>query len=236
MTVAHDAHTKSATWTTTPDPFTFDHTPSGTPRGVIVEITVNADAGADKIDGVVSYGSVAMARVATGFASDTAGEPGSAYIYYLGSGIPTGIQPVSINYNPSPGGTKQAVCITVTAAADTTEATSNKISGDAANPQIALDSGADSALRYFVINSGLPNVTDLTLVASMSTVDSTDHGARVTRFDRQTTAASGSVTVGYTSASDDVAMIAIALKEVAAVAVIPKIIQKNVSIERSYTW
>jgi hypothetical protein len=211
LTIAHDAATQSATWTTTPDPFTFNHTPVGTPKGVVVMITINAESGADGITGV-TYGGVSMTRITNGFAQDTDTEPGSAYIYFLGASIPTGTQTVSIDHTAG-AGVKIACCVTVTAAADTEVSTSGKIDGDATDPQIALDSGANSSLRYFVINSGLPAPSSLTLISGMSAVASTDHGARTTRFDRQTSPSSGSTTVGYTAAIDDVAMVAVAIKE-----------------------
>src|SRR4026208_2554961 len=102
MAIAHDAATQSSSWTTTPDPFTFSHTPVGTPRGVIVMITINAESGLDHITGV-TYGGVAMARVTNGFAQDTVTEPGSSYLYFLGSGIPTGTQTVSIDHTAASG-------------------------------------------------------------------------------------------------------------------------------------
>jgi len=214
MTVAHDAFTQSATWTNTPDPFTFSHTPTGTPRGVLVLITVNLEAGADAITSV-TYGGVTMTRASPGFANDTAGEPGSAYAYFLGAAIPTGAQTVSINHSAG-AGVKVACCITVTADADTVLAVSATISEDATDPRTALDSGADSALRYCVINSGHGVVGNLALLAGMSAVASTDHGARVTRFDRQTTASSGSFTTGYTATIEDVAFVAVAIEEIGA--------------------
>jgi hypothetical protein len=213
MTVAHDSIDESATWTTTPDPFTFDHTPVGTPRGVIVLITINAEGGADGITSV-TYGGVAMTRASPGFAQDTLSEPGSAYLYFLGSGIPTGVQTVSINHTAG-SGVKIATCCTVTAAADTEIAAAGVISEDATNPQIALDSGADSALRYCVINSGHGVVGNVAPLSGMSAVSDIDHGSRIVRVDRQTTAGSGSFTIGYTATIEDVAMCAAAIKEVA---------------------
>jgi len=216
MTVAHDAFTESSTWTNTPDPFTFSHTPSGTPRGVVVLITVNLEAGADVITGV-TYGGVTMARASPGFAQDTLGEPGSAYLYFLGASIPTGAQTVSIDHTAG-AGTKVAYCCTVTAADDTALSVSDILQGDITDPQVALDSGADSSLRYCILNGGLGTPASYTLLSGMSAVESVDHGARVTRCDRQTTAASGSFTIGYTSANDDVMFVAAAIKETAAAA------------------
>lgn len=212
MTVAHDAATKSATWTTTPAPFTFDHTPTGTPRGVVVFIALRAST-ADVISGV-TYGGVAMTRVPTnGFAVDTATEAGELYCYTLGASVPTGTQTVSIAYTGSQS--KQALCATVTAAADVEVGASGKAEENQANPQVALDTGLTSSLRYVGIFSGLPDPGSLTVLSGMSAIDGEDQGTWTHRWDRQTTASTGSFTIGYTAADDDVAMVAVALQEVA---------------------
>jgi len=209
MAVAHDAATESATWSDTPDPFTFSHTPVGTPRGVLVLIVHRESA--DEIDGVVSYGGVAMARVVT--AVDTVGEACRSYAYFLGEGVPAGTQTVSIAHVATAAATKKAVCITVTAAGSTEIGASGIAQGDQADPQIALDTTTESSLRYCCIFSGLPNETDLTMLSGMTAVHSLDRGANVDRQDRQTSPASGSFTIGYTAASDDVAMVAVAIQE-----------------------
>jgi Ethanolamine utilization protein EutJ (predicted chaperonin) len=70
----------------------------------------------------------------------------------------------------------------------------------------------ESSLRYCCIFSGLPNVTDLTMLSGMTAVHDLDRGLNVDRQDRQTSSASGSFTIGYTSATDDVAMVAVAIQ------------------------
>ena len=209
MAVAHDAATETtSTFGASPDPFTFSHTPVGTPKGVIVFIAHSADV--DTIVGV-SYGGVAMSRVLR--ASDAAGEPGSCYAYFLGSGIPTGAQTVSIDHNGG-ANAKYAQCITITAASNTAVQASGKIDGDTADPQIALNSGSATAIRYACTYSGLPNITDLTSIGGFTDVHSWDQGASVRVSQRETTPSSGSTTCGWTAANDDVAMVALAVIEV----------------------
>jgi len=210
MAVAHDAATESSTWTTTPDPFTFAHTPTGTPRGVLVLIVHQQSS--DEIDGVVSYGGLAMARIVT--AADTAGEESRSYAYFLGEGVPAGVQTVSIAHASTASATKKAVCITVTAAGDTEIGASGVDQENQANPAVVLDTTTESSLRYCCIFSGLPEPTDLTMLSGMTAVHDLDRGTNVDRQDRQTSAASGSFTIGYTSASDDVAMVAVAIQEI----------------------
>lgn len=201
--IAHDAATEPATFTTV-TPLTFTHTPTGTPKGVLVFI----DHGAVSTDLItsVTYGGVAMTRVRT--AADTATEAGRVYVYFLGANVPTGAQTVSIVHTGS-ADVKHAVSVTLTADADTYVTNVGVLQEDQANPTITQDPDARKAIHYSVIYSGLPNVSDLTMAAGMTAVHNHDYGAFVSRVDRQTTAATTSFPIGYTAASDDVAMIAI---------------------------
>ena len=136
MTVAHDASTEfSATFTTT-SPATVDHTPSGTPRGVIVAIDHGTVAD-DLITGV-TYGGVSMTRVAT--AVDPSTELGRGYIYHLGANIPTGTQTVSISHTAT-STVKHACVCTVTAAGDTQVGAGGGIQENTANPLVLLGNG-----------------------------------------------------------------------------------------------
>lgn len=210
MAVAYETRASSS-WTSTPDPLTLVVSTAVLPRAVIVTMVVNG-ASTDQVTGM-TYGGVTMTRVPTnGFAADSAGETGTAYIYFLGSGIPTGSQTLSVDHSGS-ADNKRLTVYTCTAAADTQVAASGRLQGDQANPQIALDSGADSALRFCVINSGLAAPTDLTMLSGMTEGGIADWGNQCMRSDRQTTASSGSFTIGYTASSDDVAMCAVAVAE-----------------------
>lgn len=221
MTVAFDAATPSgagggSTFTTT-SPHTYLHTPVGDPSSVLVAV-ISADP-ADPVNGAVMYGTVAMTRVPTnGFAADILGEAGSVVMYELGSSIPTGPQTVSISHTGS-AAVKLPVCITLTAAADTEIGASGKLEGDQADPQIALDTGATESFRVAVLFSGVQIAGSLTAVTDVSAVGSSprvDFGEEFGLVGYQTSAASaGSMTIGWTAVSDDVAMIAVAIQEVA---------------------
>lgn len=205
--VVHDAFTESSFTTTSPH--TFDHTPVGTPKGVLVMIA--GFESADSISGGVTYGGQAMARITN--AVDSAGEPGATYIYFLGTGIPTGVQTVSITHSGS-AALKDVVSLTVTATGDTSIADADKAEGDIQNPQVTLDSGADVALRYCILFSGNVNVpVNLVVLANMSAVESGDEGALGYRADRETTKNSGAVVIGYTgNLAEDTALSAVAIK------------------------
>lgn len=222
MTIAIDANVRfpSAAGTTdaTTGARTWTHTPTGTPKGVLVLIVLGG-ASTDVVSDV-SYGGVTCTEVV--FAVDTAGEAGAAYIWHLGASIPTGAQTVSVTRS----GTNALWCysVTFTASQDTEIADSGILQGDQANPQIALDSGANGAFRYAAVFSGLAapsSLTPSTTGGVASNLDSVDFGNQASRMEGYFSGAgdqteTGSITVGYTAASDDVAMVAAAIIEAAA--------------------
>ena len=208
MTVAFDAATEPATFTTT-TPYTFSHTPSGTPAGILLEIDHGA-VSTDLITGTVSYGGVAMSRVAT--AKDTATEAGRSYFYFLGSGIPSGTQTVSISHTGS-SDVKHTTVASVTAAADTEIGGAGGWSENITNPAVTLGRYQEG-LGFVVVYSGTPNVSDLTPLTGMTAISDNDYGAFMSRFDRETTASTGAFPIGYTTAlNDDVALCAVSIQE-----------------------
>jgi hypothetical protein len=93
VTVAFDVATDGGNVTTNPK--TFTHTPTGTPRAAIVLIVQGGNISADRISGV-TYGGVSMTEVALSPVIKTTGEQAVVDVFFLGSGIPTGAQTVSI--------------------------------------------------------------------------------------------------------------------------------------------
>ena len=215
MTIAHDAATESHTgttgWTTSPNPFTFNHTPVGTPRGVLLFCFVNANESAAFPS--ASYGGVAMSAIVGGEAVDSSGEPGRCKTFFLGSGILTGTRTVSITHNAS-SGVKYAVVMTMTAAANTTQVgTIVLFQSDGTLTEQNVNSGTQVAIRYAGINSGLsaePNAGPNSTV-----VHGIDFGSRTNRVVRETTVGAGNRPVGFTtSTSDDRAAVHLAVTEV----------------------
>lgn len=207
--LAHDAITESSTFGATPDPFTFTHTPVGTPRAVILLLGHNLEI-TDLFDAAPTYGGVSFGtRVAV--AVSNTGEPGATYAYHLGSSIPTGMQTISIPHTAS-ATLKIAYCITMTAPGDTVVAAFGIDEGSQTDPAVALDSGANDALRYCIVYSGQLDVATLVPFAGMTALHDHDYGSQTIKVDRQTTIGSGSFTIGYTAASDDCAMTALAIR------------------------
>jgi hypothetical protein len=209
MAVAFDAATENAA---AADPQNFTHTPSGTPRGVLVYISHNT-VGSDIVNGV-TYGGVAMAEA--GFADDDTGELGACQVWFLGSSIPTGAQTVSIDRTESTTSV-WAVAITVTAAADTeiidTDTTQQ---GDAniANPAVTMNHGARSALAFFGGMNGVNAPGSITDAAGQTRIHDHDFGATSGVVSRKDSAGTGDTTMGFTIATNSLAMIGVSVAEV----------------------
>ena len=213
MAVAFDAASESHTGTTdatSVGTFSWTHTPVGTPRGIVV-FTINRNTSGD-ICTAVTYGGVAMTAVASGFAADTAGEVGACKAWFLGGSIPTGAQTVEVTRTNNANGT-YGVAFSVTAAADTEiKGTPALLQGDAAISTLAVDSGADTAIRFIGAMLGGSNLP--TADAGSTIGPGIDFGSRVHASARENTPGSGSRSVGFASqASDDVAAVAVAVGE-----------------------
>jgi hypothetical protein len=209
VTVAFDFATESIRTATT-DPWTFSHTPAGTPRAVVVAL-INYTSSTDQIAGV-TYGGVALAKIKENV--DTSGEQTNTQLWFLGTGIPTGAQTVSVDLTSATGDDFMMCCLTFTGAANCFVKDTDGISEDIQNPQVTLQYGGKSCLSVCALGGGLSNVTDYTLVASMSAVHDNDSGNEIQRVDRQTTAGTSDFTIGYTAgSSDDVSFAALAISD-----------------------
>lgn len=191
------------------DPLTFSHTPTGTPKGVVVTIG-HGVLSADNVAGV-TYGGVAMTRRQTNV--DTATEPARVYIYTLHTSIPTGTQTVSVDWTTPNTNAKHLCCLTFTTdeGDDTEFISAGGVDENAANPSftVSAPSGNRTGLAVAVSYTGAASPgtagTNCTLV---HTYDMTAFGVAVAR---QTTPAAGTFAISVTQANDDCAFSAVNL-------------------------
>ena len=80
--------------TGTQDPFTWTHVQSGPAPNAIIVSAVHGTSSTDHVVSV-TYGGIPMVRQVR--QTDTAGEPGAAELWFLGAGIPSGNQTVSVD-------------------------------------------------------------------------------------------------------------------------------------------
>jgi hypothetical protein len=112
VTVAFDAQTNRGDAIDT----TFTHTPVGTPRGVLF-VCLHTIAQDQVIS--VTYGGVTMNEVSNSpFLAVAGTKPATAEVFFLGAGIPTGVQNVVVDRGGTSAG--RLIVVSVTAASDTT--------------------------------------------------------------------------------------------------------------------
>lgn len=212
MAVAFDAFTKGSG---SLDPTTWTHTPVGTPKGVIV--LIGSLNNSDIIVGV-TYGGVAMTEVPGSPNVLSGGETGSTYCYFLGSGIPTGAQTVSVDTTGA-GGFVLGYSITLTASADTEVVDSDGTinSTASANPSVTLSLGGRTCFAAIAFLSGHDAVGSITQLSGWTNRDESDTGTRQIACYTYDTIGTTDVTAGWTQTSEDAVAMAIAVAEVAAV-------------------
>jgi hypothetical protein len=204
--VAFDAATESVRTATT-DPYTFDHTPAGTPAAVVLT-AVHGTSSTDHIS-TVTYGGVSMSRVVR--ATDTATEPGAAEIWFLGKSVPTGTQTLSIDLTSATTDDFHFVAITLTSGGGGVEVIdSDSVSADQANPSVTLQYGGRTAIAVGSLYGGGADGSAFAPNANCTTVHDHDLGNFYSETIRQTTPGTADFAIGGTAASDDVAYVAAA--------------------------
>lgn len=199
--------------TDTSDPYNFNFTPAATARGIAVAV-VHGVSSTDHVTGI-TYGGVAMGRVVR--ATDTATELGAAELWFLGSGIPTGLQTISVNLASGTTDDLHIVVMSVTANADTEIVDFDSLSNNVANPSVTLQYGGRTCLSIAALYGGGADGTAFTPNANCTTIHDHDLGAFFSEVIRQTTPGSADFAIGGTASSDDVAYVAMAISEVVSV-------------------
>jgi hypothetical protein len=215
MAVAHSAASESHTGTTgstNQAAFSWTHTQTGTPQGVVVFVSTYASV--TSLVTSVTYGGVALTRLTGGSAQDAAGELGRMDAFFLGSGLGTGNQTITVNRTNN-ATVMYAAAATVTAGANTAvpEATIVLLQGDGTLTVQSVDdtSPGQNSLRYAGTYSGL-NAPPAAGTGStlLNSIDIGNYGSALVR---ETTAGQGARNVGFTGATDDRAAVHLAIRE-----------------------
>jgi hypothetical protein len=200
--------------TGTTDPHTWTHTPTGTPRAIIVA-AVHGTSTTDHVQ-TVSYGGVAMTRIVR--ATDAATELGASELWFLGTGIPTGAQTVSANLASGTTDDIHFVCMSFIAARDCEVIDFDSINGDVADPSVTLQRGTRSCWSVAALYGGNSAPSAFTPNANCTTVHDFDLGNFYSEVIRSTSSGTGDFVIGGTAVSDDVAYAALAFAEGGAIA------------------
>lgn len=235
MAVGFDAASESSTGTTGQSgaaSFSWSHGGGASARGALVFVFGVVTNALPPVSSV-TYGGQTMTAVPY-TAIDTDTEPGSVRAYWLDN-VPTGTQTVQVNRSDSTpwAHVLYAVCFTVTALGEievhlpgvktfggssSNTAASTSGSGTGTLGVTAVDDGSPgtNSLRFMGRYQGTSNVT---AAGTGSTAGpSIDFGLYVIDTFRETTASQGASNVGGASITDDLAAIALAIREVPPVA------------------
>ncbi len=197
----------------TVSPCSYTHTPSGTPRGVLIFVYTLLQT-ADVVTGV-TYGGVNALAVSGGSATDTLTEPGRVTAYFLGSSVPTGAQTVSVTKSSAAVSiyiTTTTITSSVPYNLETTGVTLQQENAAIAESAITDSSPGTNSMRFAGCYSGGTTISagaNSTLVQSMA-ISTTAFAATV----RETTAGQGSRNVGCVAGNDDRAVVSLAVREV----------------------
>lgn len=205
MAVAFDAFSNVAAGTGN---LSWTHTPVGTPRAVKVDIIENGGT-----NGVtsVTYGGVPLQLVAEN--AKTSGEAGTVVTYFLGSGIPTGAQTVSVTVSDAVS--KRACATTLTAAADTcwTSADISIGSDSLANPTSTIVLHGKTSFVSIALFSGQNATTGITQSTGWTNRLEHAFGSQTAGWYTYNTIATANVACGWTQTADDAVMVALAITE-----------------------
>lgn len=196
----------------TSSPISGSHNPGGgvTPDFVIVFVIENGNTGASEVTDV-TYGGVTMSGpIFGGF--DGSGEGGQVTAWYMDSlaAIGTGSQTVSVSFSGSSGANRRVYCVSFDTDGDGLSLwTSNSDSDDQANPSDSQNpdvgqfvSGA--ACLYYGGPASAVSVANGAQLAESDFSGGSQCGSLIWA---NTTVENGTITMGWTAASDDVAAI-----------------------------
>lgn len=227
MSIAYDAVSSLGSSSTSGGSFNWNHTPSGTPKGVVVFTFTNANA--DDAT-AVTYGGVSMTTEAGWRAADTAGEPGDCKVWFLGSGVPTGTQNIVVTRNTS-GNAMTGIAVTVTSSQDSAihsagvvlaqgdQALAEKqpTDGNSGTGNSLYVAGAFSGCNDFQTFFTSAFVPDVLYPGGSSTYRAGfDFGTTVCMVVTRTSVGTGALDVGFFASSDDAAAVHFAIKDVVA--------------------
>lgn len=204
---------------TTTGGFSFTHTPVNTPDGVLVFALDETSANTANRVTSVTYGGSALSLITSAIHPGGGGaEPTYQTVWFLGSNVPSGPQPVTCVLASSNTDDYYVVATTVynLQGYDVKVEHSGSLAGaSVTNPAVTLNYNGYKCISFAGIGSGLPNTTDLTILSNMTAIHSEDFGANVGRVDRQTSSSlNTSFVIGYTASADDATIVGVALRPI----------------------
>lgn len=191
----------------------WTHTPVGTPSAVLCCLVSLNDG--DAVN-TITYGAASLTEVALSPNAKATGEDGSVYCFFLGAGIQTGAQTVSISVNGAD--IKAATVVTLTAGANTevvdTDASIN--SDSLLDPSSTLSLSGRTSFAMIAFYSGQNATSGFAPLANWTSRQEASGGIESAGFYTFDTIGTSDVTAGWTQTAEDAVAISVAISEVAA--------------------
>lgn len=166
----------------------WTHTPVGVPRGVFV-LGAYPNGATDRVSGI-TYGGVSMSRIQ--MQRRTSGAQKAAFLYFLGSSIPTGAQTVVVSGTSDSGG--ESVCLSFVANGNTEIVDSDGGTGNVTDLSRLLSTSGYECIA--VANCVPQNNTNWTPTSGQSLMHEGSQTNGYRRFYRQTTASTSDFDAG----------------------------------------
>jgi hypothetical protein len=221
MAIAHDASSVSGS-SVSQSSFQWTHTPSGTSAGVWVAV-FNLSSSTDTATSV-SYGESNVPAVSGGRAVDLATEPGSCKLFFLGSGIPTGAQTVTITRTFNADLMYAVACTQTSAGVIATEVVGIQLlqdDGTVAEQSVIDGNPGTSSLRYaagYFGHDTLPTAGANSTETGMQSLDAGGNGFVTVR---ESSGGQGARDIGFSSGiTADRAAVHFAVREISTLQVL----------------
>lgn len=209
MAIRNSHSTPAATDTSSP--LTWSHVVGvGTPKGVLVFVVT--ESASDTVTGV-TYGSLTLERLRW---SASVGEAGSVYAYFMGVGVPTGDQTVTVTFT---GSAEHVGCCVVFNASDGVSDTfvmdhQTVISASLADPEVTITvTGGLTTHCMAALFSGQGAVNGIAPDGSSFGIAEFDFGQATCGFERHTGAVASTTTIGFQQSADDAVLIGVGVAD-----------------------
>lgn len=199
--------------------FSWTHTPSGTPTGVLVVIPHYAvNASVSSLVTGISYGGAALASVVATWR--TAAEYGGAEAWFLGTGVPSGNATVVVNFASTSTAWRYGAAFTFTGSSLAVRANITVLSTSYSTQTYTLALSGTTCVVVLPLfsanNDVITYVTPRTGWTDRGRSDGGQGGVGVFSYD---TVDSADVLCGFTQVADETAWLAVGIGEGSAVSI-----------------
>lgn len=198
--------------------FSWNHTPVGSPRGVLVLLVQNVGTSGSTNDEIVSvkYGGVDLIEVSPSPFVHSIGENDAViHAFFLGENIPSGVRQVVVTVSSPAFSFKRAVAITFTAENDTSVDAADILDAENVDdPSVTLTTSVETAV-VGVLLSGHSSVIVVAPGSGFTELLEHDFGSQVASFQRgSSNFSAGSVEIKWqTVGNEDAGIFAVAVRE-----------------------